>query len=259
MSESRPLEGVRVIVTGASRGLGRAIAIACANSGATVGINYYRSDAEARRTADSLGAQRDPSEIRRPGSGRRRRGRAGVRRAHGRPRRPREQRGHRPAVAPLLRVGRGRRPGDPDQRDRTDRLHARRARAHAAPAPWRDPQRQLRRGRPPVEGAGGLRRHERGRRGLHARGGGRVRPQGPSLRMHQSRSDGYGDVRRDQGARRGGRPGAHAVDALRDRRGSGGAGRPAAERPGRRGQRFRAHHRRHVLPGAQGVLAQRSG
>jgi 3-oxoacyl-[acyl-carrier protein] reductase len=55
MSESRPLEGVRVIVTGASRGLGRAIATACANSGATVGINYYRSDAEARRTADILG------------------------------------------------------------------------------------------------------------------------------------------------------------------------------------------------------------
>ena len=56
MSESRPLDGVRVIVTGASRGLGRAIAIACATSGATVGINFNRSDADACRTADSLGA-----------------------------------------------------------------------------------------------------------------------------------------------------------------------------------------------------------
>jgi len=55
MSESRPLEGVRVIVTGASRGLGRAIAIACAAGGATVGLNFNRSEADARRTADGLG------------------------------------------------------------------------------------------------------------------------------------------------------------------------------------------------------------
>jgi 3-oxoacyl-[acyl-carrier protein] reductase len=55
MSESRPLEGVRVIVTGASRGLGRAIAIACAASGATVGVNFNRSEADARHTADRLG------------------------------------------------------------------------------------------------------------------------------------------------------------------------------------------------------------
>jgi 3-oxoacyl-[acyl-carrier protein] reductase len=55
MSESRPLDGVRVIVTGASRGLGRAIAIACADHGATVGINFNRSETEARRTADRVG------------------------------------------------------------------------------------------------------------------------------------------------------------------------------------------------------------
>src|SRR5437868_12721238 len=49
------LEGKRVIVTGASRGIGRAIALACARNGATVGINFHRSEKEARAVADETG------------------------------------------------------------------------------------------------------------------------------------------------------------------------------------------------------------
>jgi len=55
MPEDRALEGVRLIVTGASRGLGRAIAIACAQHGATVGINFHQSEADAREVAGRLG------------------------------------------------------------------------------------------------------------------------------------------------------------------------------------------------------------
>jgi len=42
------LEGKRIVVTGAARGIGRAIALACARAGATVGVNYHRSAEEAR-------------------------------------------------------------------------------------------------------------------------------------------------------------------------------------------------------------------
>jgi 3-oxoacyl-[acyl-carrier protein] reductase len=52
---ARTLEGKRLIVTGASRGIGRAIAIACAQQGATVGINFNRSEQEARDVADAIG------------------------------------------------------------------------------------------------------------------------------------------------------------------------------------------------------------
>ena len=42
------LKGKRIVVTGASRGIGRAIAVACAREGAVTGINYNASEAEAR-------------------------------------------------------------------------------------------------------------------------------------------------------------------------------------------------------------------
>ena len=42
------LEGKKIVVTGASRGIGRAIAAACAREGAVVGINYRTSEKEAR-------------------------------------------------------------------------------------------------------------------------------------------------------------------------------------------------------------------
>ena len=55
--DARPLAGMRVIVTGASRGIGRAIAIACAESGAVVGINFHKCEEDAREVARLIGAQ----------------------------------------------------------------------------------------------------------------------------------------------------------------------------------------------------------
>ena len=55
--DSRSLEGKRVIVTGASRGIGRAIAMACAESGALVGVNFNRSEGDAREVAGRIGEQ----------------------------------------------------------------------------------------------------------------------------------------------------------------------------------------------------------
>jgi len=45
------LKGKAALVTGASRGIGRAIAIACAREGATVGIGFLQSEREAQETA----------------------------------------------------------------------------------------------------------------------------------------------------------------------------------------------------------------
>src|SRR5213592_1381672 len=42
------LEGKKILVTGASRGIGRAIALACARAGAIVGLNYRSSEESAR-------------------------------------------------------------------------------------------------------------------------------------------------------------------------------------------------------------------
>ncbi len=46
------LEGRKVIITGASRGIGRGIAIKFAKEGAIVGINYKKSDEKAREVLD---------------------------------------------------------------------------------------------------------------------------------------------------------------------------------------------------------------
>jgi len=42
------LEGKRIVVTGAGRGIGRAIAAACLKAGATVGVNYVTSEEGAK-------------------------------------------------------------------------------------------------------------------------------------------------------------------------------------------------------------------
>jgi 3-oxoacyl-[acyl-carrier protein] reductase len=49
------LTGKRILVTGASRGIGRAIALACAAAGAQVGVNYHRSEEQARSLCTTLG------------------------------------------------------------------------------------------------------------------------------------------------------------------------------------------------------------
>jgi 3-oxoacyl-[acyl-carrier protein] reductase len=50
-----PLTGLRTVVTGASSGIGRAIAIAFAAAGARVGIGFWRSSETAKALATELG------------------------------------------------------------------------------------------------------------------------------------------------------------------------------------------------------------
>jgi 3-oxoacyl-[acyl-carrier protein] reductase len=55
-----PLAGLRTVVTGASSGIGRAIATAFAAAGATVGIGYCRSSEAAQALARELGPPEHP-------------------------------------------------------------------------------------------------------------------------------------------------------------------------------------------------------
>src|SRR2546423_1127009 len=52
-----PLAGLRAVVTGASSGIGRAIAAAFAASGARVGIGFSRSSKAAQELAGELGTR----------------------------------------------------------------------------------------------------------------------------------------------------------------------------------------------------------
>ena len=53
---SRPLAGKIALVTGGSRGIGRAIAIALGGQGAKVVVNYTSNEAAAAETAAAVGA-----------------------------------------------------------------------------------------------------------------------------------------------------------------------------------------------------------
>ena len=47
------LDGKRVVVTGAASGIGRAVALACLEAGAVVGVNYLRSEESARALVEA--------------------------------------------------------------------------------------------------------------------------------------------------------------------------------------------------------------
>ena len=57
------LTGRRALVTGASRGIGRATAVALAGAGARVAVNYSRSAADAAATAAAVTAQGGEAEV----------------------------------------------------------------------------------------------------------------------------------------------------------------------------------------------------
>src|SRR5271167_1145934 len=53
------LDGKVALVTGGSRGIGRACSLALAEQGATVIVNYVKGEAAAREVADAIGALGD--------------------------------------------------------------------------------------------------------------------------------------------------------------------------------------------------------
>lgn len=54
---SKPLSGKTALVTGASRGIGRSIALALADAGANVAVNYAGSEAAATEVAEQIRAK----------------------------------------------------------------------------------------------------------------------------------------------------------------------------------------------------------
>jgi 3-oxoacyl-[acyl-carrier protein] reductase len=57
VSHAGELSGRTVLITGASRGIGRAIALACGAAGAHVGVGFHRAEAEAREVVAAIELQ----------------------------------------------------------------------------------------------------------------------------------------------------------------------------------------------------------
>ncbi len=56
MADTKPLEGLAALVTGASRGVGKGIALELAKAGCRVAVNYYSDEELAARTAAEISA-----------------------------------------------------------------------------------------------------------------------------------------------------------------------------------------------------------
>jgi 3-oxoacyl-[acyl-carrier protein] reductase len=61
--KSRPLEGKTALVTGGSRGIGRAIAVKLADKGAFTYINYLKNEASALETLEIINNNGDSAEL----------------------------------------------------------------------------------------------------------------------------------------------------------------------------------------------------
>ena len=54
MGEGKPLEGKVALVTGASKGIGRSIAVALGRAGCDVGVNYFSDTRGGAQTAEEI-------------------------------------------------------------------------------------------------------------------------------------------------------------------------------------------------------------